>query len=92
MPCCQPSPDRVPDPNACFARFWMVLNDNAPKFSVQGLPTFRHATQEEAIKEAARLAGCNPGIKFYVLETVAACVKSDVQWLNAVGIRDMPPF
>lgn len=92
MPCCQPNADRVPDPYTCFARFWMVLNDNTSKCSVQGLPTFRHDTQETALKEAARLAGLNPGIKFYVLETVAACVKSDVKWLDAVNNCDMPPF
>lgn len=62
-------------------KFWMVLSDvsNTP-------PTLRHQTEDAAKKEAARLANNNPGIKFFVLEVVAACVKSDVQWMEAEDV------
>lgn len=81
----------VCDPNACFARFWMVLNDNSSIAYGHG-PTFRHSSRDDADLEAQRLATKNPGVKFFVLETVAACVKSDVQWLEAADRKEIPPF
>lgn len=76
----------------CQEMFWMVLNDNTSKSSVQGLPTFRHLTSLSAEKEAARLAVCNPGIKFYVLKTVGVCRHASVEWLPLAPSSAIPPF
>lgn len=53
--------------------FWMVYGAG------QGAPTARHGSQDIAETEARRLARNNPGIEFYVLQTVARAVKIDVQ-------------
>lgn len=53
-------------------RFWMVLGC--------GTPVYRHSSKESAVKEAERLAMLSPGDEFVVLEAIAACKKSDVQW------------
>lgn len=42
-------------------RFWLVLKDS---FSLRS--TVRHNSREEAMKEAARLAQNEQGVKFYV--------------------------
>lgn len=59
-----------------FNGFWMVLGS--------GTPTYRHNTLMSARQEAERLATMNPGSTFYILECKAACVKSQVQWAEAV--------
>lgn len=72
------------------SKFWMVLSDVPHPCVVPtpaSPPTYRHSTEAIAKKEAARLANANPGIKFFVLEVVAACVKSDVQWME---VEKMP--
>lgn len=65
-----------------FPKFWMVLSGD-----FGAAPTFRHGSEHRAREEAVRLASENPGVKFYVLECIAACVKADVQWAVA---KDMP--
>lgn len=52
--------------------FWMVLGN--------GVPTVRHATEEAARQEAARLARCHAGQEFLVLKSVATVVRSDLSW------------
>jgi len=88
----QPKAVKECDPSSCFARFWMVLGEPPHGITITGLPTFKHQERASADREAARLANCNPGTKFYVLEAVAACRKSDVYWLEAADQRDLPPF
>ena len=48
-------------------KFWMVYRDGSKRISV------KHATKEEAIAEAKRLAENNIGSKFYVFQPVAVC-------------------
>ena len=44
-------------------KFWMITGDgNSPKV--------RHTNRQEAVREAERLAKSNPGIEFFVLESV----------------------
>lgn len=43
-------------------RFWMVWNED------HGMPEKRHATQEAAEAEAARIAGKHPGVRVFVLD------------------------
>lgn len=88
---CDRTEKPVCDPNVCFAHFWMVLNDSNSFLCGHG-PTFRHMDRPSAEREAARLATKNHGVKFIVLEAVAACRKSDVEWLKAADQRDLPPF
>lgn len=52
--------------------FWMVVGS--------GVPCYRHATKEAAKAEAERLARCNIGQEFTVLEAIATVVKSDLHW------------
>lgn len=62
--------------------FFMVLADKVttPIFGF-GLPTVRHDTIEKARDEAKRLAGANPGTKFYVLASLGHMVRNDpVVW------------
>lgn len=72
-----------------FPEFWMVLSDVHDGLQVDFTkqPTVRHKTESCAKKEAARLASKYPGIKFFVLKAVAACVKADVEWSTA---EDLP--
>lgn len=44
-------------------KFWMITGD-------ANTPRVRHATIDDAIKEARRLAKAHPGIEFYILESV----------------------
>jgi hypothetical protein len=44
------------------------------------IPKFNHATKEEAMKEAERLARMNPGVDFHVLKSIGYCNKKDVEW------------
>jgi len=44
-------------------KFWMITGDgNSPKV--------RHTTRRDAVREAERLAKANPGVEFFVLESV----------------------
>lgn len=51
-------------------RFWMVKG--------QGPANFPHDSRASAEREAERLARCNPGECFYVLEAVTAHIRHDV--------------
>lgn len=66
--------------------FWLVWNPNGRN------PTFRHAFEENAIREAERLARDNPGETFVVLASVAARSVSDMQRLDLRPPRDDIPF
>lgn len=58
--------------------FFMVLADH---IYGTGVPTVRHSTIDKARAEAKRLAGLNPGVKFYVLASLGHMVKCDpVLW------------
>ena len=57
-------------------RFWMVYGEG------QGSPTARHKTFDSARTEAERLARIAPGVRFFILETVGAVEKVDVQFID----------
>ena len=60
--------------NTKYRMFWMVwMCGGAP-------PTYQHQTAESAKKEAERLAVQSPGSVFHVLQSIAACRRSDIQW------------
>jgi hypothetical protein len=44
-------------------KFWMITGDG-------NQPRVRHANKKQAVDEAKRLAKNNPGVEFYILETV----------------------
>jgi len=54
--------------------FWVVWNPRA------GVPTVRHDSEHSARAEAERLARCNPGHSFHVLQAIATCRKTGVEW------------
>jgi len=54
-------------------KFFMVVGE--------GVPNVRHATLDNAKKEAERLARCHIGTAFTVVESVVTVVKSDLQWI-----------
>lgn len=51
--------------------FWMVRAEN------NDFTRHRHPTRLAAEKEAERLAGLNPGIRFYVLESMGHAIRRD---------------
>lgn len=69
-------------------RFWMVYGAG------QGAPTARHKCFASARVEAERLARIAPGVRFFILETVGAVEKVDVQFidLRATDPIDEIPF
>ena len=62
---------------AVYRKFWMVWIEGGPA------PTFKHDSREGANREAERLALAMPSATYHVLEAVAACKKSTVQWSEA---------
>ena len=64
--------------------FWMVYGLD------QGAPAVRHEAEHIATAEAKRLARNNPGIEFYVLESVARALKADVVFDRVEPIDDHP--
>ena len=56
-------------------KFWMVIGLGQP-----GAPNAKQPTRDKAHAEAVRLAGKNPGVEFYVLETVARAISTNVQF------------
>lgn len=71
--------------------FWLVWRECG------GVPTHKHASEELARIEAARLAEHCPGDTFHVLKCVASCSKRTVDWFIPVDpcpyeIPDCPPF
>lgn len=69
-------------------RFWMVYGAG------RGAPTARHKSFDSARTEAERLARMVPGVRFFILETVGAVEKVDVQFidLRAGDPTDEIPF
>lgn len=65
--------------------FWMVYGAD------QRAPTVRHTSEAVAIAEAQRLARNNPGIEFFVLESVARAIKADVAF-DRIERPDPIPF
>jgi hypothetical protein len=65
--------------------FYVVWNFN------RGAPTVHHRTAELALAEATRLAGENPREDFFVLESVACAMRTEVavEWH---GNHDDIPF
>jgi len=69
------------------ATFWMVYGDG------QGAPTAKHASRGIAETEAKRLARRNPGIEFFVLETISRAKKYDVELVRLDRrLEDELPF
>jgi hypothetical protein len=67
--------------------FWMVYGIN------QGAPAVRDDTYQSAVREAERLARVVPGVKFYVLKSVARAVKVDVETIQiGTDTDDQLPF
>lgn len=62
--------------------YWMVLG--------RGAPTHRHNSLAEAKTEAERLARLNPRCEFTVLQSVATCKVSDIDWQRHEGSDDIP--
>lgn len=61
--------------SAIYECFWMVLADNSTTTTV------RHPSPEVARGEAERLAGLNPGVRFYVLQSKGHALKENpVAW------------
>lgn len=58
--------------------FFMVLADKTalPGWGT-GAPVVRHDTIDKARSEAKRLAGLNPGTRFFVLASLGHMIKSD---------------
>jgi hypothetical protein len=61
-----------------IAMFWMVYGEG------RAAPAFKHFSEQDARREAERLARTAGG-KFYVLASVAACERTDVTWEDAHG-------
>ena len=61
------------------SKFWMVYGMG------QHQPTVRHKSIISARQEAERLARSVPGVDFFVLETVGAARKVDVEYLDFRG-------
>ena len=70
--------------NEVNKRFWMVKRDGYGSASTQ------HASKHSAVREAQRLAQENPGVYFFVLETIGvARVVQPAQYIE--WVYD-PPF
>lgn len=54
--------------------FWLIWNPNGKA------PTVQHDSEKAARTEAERLARCNPGHQFYILEAHAVCQIRDIVW------------
>jgi len=67
--------------NQPLEQFWMVAGN--------GPCNYRHGSQDEAEREAKRLARLHPDCWFFVVETISAHRKSDV---HSVSLRpgDVP--
>ena len=55
-------------------KFWMVWNEG------NRAPTVKHQSEQMARDEAERLAHCNPGSTFHVLEQIDCCSERAVTW------------
>lgn len=54
--------------------FFMVLRDGVSATS------FRHERFNDAKSEAERLANQNPGVRFFVLQSIGAAIRNEVTW------------
>lgn len=63
------------------APFFVVWNPE------HGLPRFRHATYQDALAEAKRLAGITKGARFYVLTACSVATMRDP--VTVTGIHHM---
>lgn len=54
--------------------FWLVWREGG------GVPTYKHVTLSNAMREAERLAKSLPGDTFYVMELKCSVIKQEVQW------------
>lgn len=66
--------------------FWMVYGLQ------QRAPVFRHKTEADAVEEATRLARCNPGVEFFVLESTHHVVKRDVDVTRIGHALERPDY
>jgi hypothetical protein len=64
--------------------FWMVWNPNGHA------PTHKHETRRGAELEAERLARCNRGQRFIVLQSISERVVDDMKVVEHVADRDIP--
>ena len=65
--------------------FWMVWGENSR------IPVKKHASLEQAKREAVRLSALNPGQRFFVLETAGHAIRPEGYWVP-VGRDDGIPF
>jgi hypothetical protein len=66
--------------------FYIVVNEKFPT-----TVTYKHDTMEGAAKEAERLAKCNPGQTFVVMESVTAyLVETPIQVIEYVSAHNNP--
>ena len=57
-----------------------------------GAPSVRHASKDDALQEARRLASNNPGREFFVLCALTVCQKTDVIVTDLCGVDAEMPF
>ena len=53
-------------------------------------PVFEYRDEEHAEQKAKALAIEHPGTWYYVLQTVSACRKSDVEWILTEDAPEAP--
>ena len=67
-----------------YAPFWLVWNADGKN------PTYKHQSEESAVKEAERLARQAPGSTFVVLESVCARRVDDMLKIDMRAGSDVP--
>jgi hypothetical protein len=65
-------------------KFWLVWNE------ANGLPTYKHDSEQSARSEAERLAKNRQGEEFHVLELVDSCKVKTVFWRSQQQNDDIP--
>jgi ADP-ribose pyrophosphatase YjhB (NUDIX family) len=65
-------------------KFWLVWALNG------GSSTYKHESEESAMREAERLARVHKPIEFVVLESVSSVKISDVQWVKHESEQEIP--
>jgi len=65
-------------------KFWLVWNEQ------MGFPTHKHPTHEAAKAEAERLARCQQGHTFMLLELIGSCKRNDIVWTVPDGDDPIP--
>lgn len=64
--------------------FWLVWNPQGYN------PQHKHSTEDDAVREAERLARTNPGQTFIVLESVGALVVDNIQRIDLRPGSELP--